>query len=208
MFRLYLITDRRLVPDLPAAIDRALAALPRGAAAIQLREKDLSTRALFDLAIEVGAVCRRHGAPLLVNDRIDVALAAGADGVHLGERSVEVKDARSLGCRLVGASCHDAASLERRSEADFVLMSPIFPTPGKGPAVGLEALRAASRAHPSVFALGGVDPGNAGACTAAGAQGVAAIRAWLATDDPGAACASLLQALGPPPFHRAADGER
>ena len=142
-FRLYLITDRRLVDDLPAAIDRALSGVPRGAAAVQLREKDLGGRALHELAIAVRAACRRHGAPLLVNDRIDVALAAGADGVHLGEASVEVEDARRLGCALVGASCHDDASLARRGGADFLLFSPVFATPGKGAPRGLEALRAA-----------------------------------------------------------------
>jgi thiamine-phosphate pyrophosphorylase len=104
-FRLYLITDRTLVPDLPAAVDRALAAIPPGAAAVQLREKELSARALFELAVALRPICRARNAPLLVNDRLDVALAADLDGVHLGGGSVDVADARTLlGDRLIGAS--------------------------------------------------------------------------------------------------------
>jgi len=190
-FGLYLITDRRLVDDLPGAVDRALSALPRGAAAVQLREKDLGASALLELALRVGEVCRRRGAPLLINDRIDVALAARADGVHLAGGSVEVEEARSLGVDLVGASCHDEAELDRRGDADFVVCSPIFPSPGKGPAVGIDALHAAAATGMRVFALGGVDRTNAAACTWAGAQGVAAIRAWLAAADPAEAVAAL-----------------
>ena len=188
---LYLITDRRLVEDLPGAVDRALSALPRGAAVVQLREKDLGARALLELALRVGEVCRRRGAPLLINDRADVAIAARADGVHLAGGSVEVEEARSLGVELVGASCHGEHELARRGDADFVVCSPIFPSPGKGPAVGLDALRAAAATGIPVFALGGVDKTNAAACTWAAAKGVAAIRSWLCAADPAQAAAEL-----------------
>lgn len=193
-FRLYLITDRKLVADLPAAVDRALRGVPRGAAAVQLREKDLGARALLSLAREVGAVCRRRGAPLLVNDRIDVALAAGADGVHLAGTSVSVADARALmGDRLVGASCHDRAELDRAAGADFATFGPVFPSRGKPNSVGLDALGAHAGGLP-LFALGGIDRTNAAAAIAAGARGVAAIRSWL-EGDPAEATARLHDAM-------------
>lgn len=185
-FRLYLITDRRVRSDLPGALEGALSALPRGAAAVQLREKELSTRALFELGQELRAITRRHGAKLLVNDRLDVAKAIGADGVHLTGRSLSVADARAwLGPgALVGASCHSLAELEARREADFATLSPIFPSPGKGPAIGLEALAEAARTSSlPLFALGGIGPGEIPLVLAAGAHGVSAIRAWL-EDDP------------------------
>jgi len=193
MFRLYLVTDRTLVADLPRAIDRALSGVPRGGAAVQLREKDLGARALLDLARAVAAPCRRHGAPLIVNDRLDVAVAAGADGVHLAGGSVDVADARRLLPRgLVGASWHEGAL---RAGVDFAVFSPVFPSPGKGPAVGLDALARACTAGVPLLALGGVDTANASACAAAGAHGVAAIRAWLGADDPAEACAALHAAV-------------
>lgn len=193
-FRLYLITDRLLVPDLPAAVERALSAIPRGAAAVQLREKDLSARALLDLAKEVGSRCRRHGAALLVNDRIDVALAAGADGVHLSGSSVSVQDARALlGDRWIGASCHDAKEIERASGADFATFGPVFPSRGKPRAIGLDSLAAHAGALP-LFALGGIDSGNAADAIAHCAHGVAAIRSWIGDGDPAEATALLYDA--------------
>ncbi|AKU89917.1 thiamine phosphate synthase [Vulgatibacter incomptus] len=194
-FRLYLITDRRMVPDLPAAVDRALSGIPPGAAAVQLREKDLSASALLELARSVGAICRRRGAPFLVNDRLDVALAAGADGVHLTGSSVVPKDARALlGSRLVGASCHSLEELEASAGADFATYSPIFASPGKGPAIGLEALRDAAVRMP-IVALGGIDSANARDAIHAGASAVAAIRSWLADGDPAEATARLYASL-------------
>jgi len=195
-FRLYLITDRTLVADLPAAVDRALSGVPRGAAAVQLREKDLGARALLELAKAVGARCRRHGAPLLVNDRIDVVLAAGADGVHLAGSSVTVADARVLlGDRLVGASCHDRAELERAAGADFATFGPIFPSRGKPNAIGLGALARHVGTSP-LFALGGIDRANAASAIGAGAHGVAAIRSWL-EGDPAEAVEALYDAVVP-----------
>lgn len=195
MFSLYLITDRRLVEDLPKAVERALDGVPRGAAAVQLREKDLGARALLELASRLAPICRKRGAPLLVNDRIDVALAARLDGVHLAGGSVGVEDARALlGDRLIGASCHDADQLSQRKGADFATFGPVFPTPGKGPAIGTEGLKPAARQLP-LYALGGVDEANALACIEAGCRGIAAIRSWLAAPDPAEATARLLAAF-------------
>ncbi|HLV61064.1 MAG TPA: thiamine phosphate synthase [Fredinandcohnia sp.] len=196
-FRLYLVTDRRLVDDLPRAVERALSALPRGAAAVQLREKDLSARALYELGLRLREVTARYGAPLLVNDRADVARAIGADGLHLPGSGFEVADARAvLGeGALVGASGHGIDELARRTGADFATFSPVFPSPGKGPAVGTGALSEAARAAGMpLFALGGVDAERVPEVLRAGAWGVAAIRAWL-QGDPALSTARLWEGI-------------
>jgi thiamine-phosphate pyrophosphorylase len=179
-----LITDRRLVSDLGAAVEAALASLPPGAAAVQLREKDLAAGELLALARALAPVAARHEAPLLINDRLDVARLVDGAGVHLTSGSISVADARSLlPGRPIAASCHDPEELRTRAGADFATYSPIFPSPGKGPAIGLDVLRrvAATTTVP-LYALGGVDTENAGATLSAGAWGIAAIRAWLVGD--------------------------
>jgi thiamine-phosphate pyrophosphorylase len=182
----HLVTDRRLAPDLVAAARRALAAVPSGSVALHLREKDLGGAALLALARRLAAACRDAGQRLLVNDRLDVALAAGADGVHLPSAGVPAGEARRLlgPGRLVGVSCHGEADVRRAREAgaDYATFGPVFDTPSKrayGPPVGLEALAAAARLGLPLVALGGVEPANAPDAVAAGARGVAAIRAWL-----------------------------
>lgn len=195
----HLVTDRRLAPDLAARVDAALAGLPPGAAAVHLREKDLGGRALLDLARALAAVCRARRQRLLVNDRLDVALAAGADGVHLPSAGVPAADARRLlgPAALVGVSCHSAEDVARARDggATFAFLSPVFDTPSKrayGPPIGVEALRAAAGLGLPVIALGGVTPERVPGLRAAGAWGVAAIRAWLEGPDPAAAVRRLL----------------
>lgn len=195
----HLITDRRLVPDLVAAARLALAGLPRGAVALHLREKDLAGAALLGLARELGAACQATGQLLLVNDRLDVALSAGADGAHLPSAGVPPAEARRLlgTGRLLGVSCHSAAEVERARQggADFATFGPIFDTPSKralGSPVGLEALAQAARLGLPLVGLGGVEAGRAAAVREAGAAGVAAIRAWLVGPDPAAAVRALL----------------
>jgi thiamine-phosphate pyrophosphorylase len=195
----YLITDRRLAPDLAGHAARALAGLPAGVAAIQLREKDLGGRELLRLARALGSVCRATGQRLVVNDRLDVALAAGADGVHLPAAGVPVSDARRLlgPGALVGVSCHSAADVAsaRAGGASFATFSPIYDTPSKrpyGPPVGVAALREAARLGLPLVALGGVTPDRVAEVRAAGAVGVAVIRAWLEGGDPATAVRSLL----------------
>src|SRR5215471_19226021 len=115
-FRLYLISDRRLaaasgglVSSVAAALGEAAGNSP-GAIAIQLREKDLDARQLYELALALRPICTRFSAPLIVNDRIDVAIAAGADGAHLSSASFAITDARTLlgPNRLIGISTHSA----------------------------------------------------------------------------------------------------
>jgi len=200
----HLVTDRRQVPDLVATVVAALRGLRAGAVAIHLREKDLRGRDLLTLARALGEACRAAGQLLLVNDRIDVALAAGADGVHLPSAGVPPADARRLlgPARLVGVSCHARDDVRQALEggADYATFGPIFDTPSKrayGSPVGLEALGEAARLGLPLVALGGVDVASAGAAVAAGACGVAAIRAWLAAPDPGRAVVALLAAARP-----------
>ena len=172
-----------------------------GVRAVQLRERDLDTRTLFELACQLRVASERYDAVLFINDRIDVALACGADGVHLPSNSFSVTDARALlgPDRLIGVSTHrpDEVAAAAAAGADFAVFGPVFDTPSKrryGAPVGLDRLREACALGLPVVGLGGVDTSNAAAVSAAGAFGVAVIRAWLEPGDPGAAVRKLLEA--------------
>ena len=199
--RVYLVTERGVAADLVAAVQVAVTGLPPGSVAVQLRDKEMAARDLLRLARALREVCGRAGQPLLVNDRIDVALAAGAAGVHLPSAGVPPDEARRLvgGAALVGVSCHSIDEVARAiaGGADFATFGPVFETPSKrgyGPPVGLERLGEAARLGLPLLGLGGVDAANAARVRAAGAHGVAAIRAWLAAPDPAAAVRALLGA--------------
>lgn len=199
--RAYLVTEGGLVPDLVAAVRAALAGLPPGAVAVQLRDKAMPARQLLALARALQAVCGPAGQPLLVNDRLDVALAAGAAGAHLPSAGLPPEEARRMlpPGALLGVSCHSAGEVARAiaGGADFATFGPVFDTPSKrrfGEPLGLERLAQAARLGLPLLGLGGVDLGNAAQVVAAGAHGVAAIRAWLAAPDPGAAVRALLAA--------------
>jgi thiamine-phosphate pyrophosphorylase len=197
----HLITDRAIVADPAARLAEAVRALPPGSVAVHLREKELGGRALLELGLRLAEVCRAHGQQLLVNDRLDVASACGAAGVHLPASGVAPAEARRLlgPGALIGVSCHTASEVRRAREggADYATFSPIWETPSKlafGAPLGLEALRAASRLGLPLVALGGVGVARAGEAFAAGASGVAVIRAWLTGPDPGAVVRGLLAA--------------
>jgi thiamine-phosphate pyrophosphorylase len=194
----HLITDRRLHPDLVGRTARALAQLPPGRVLVQLREKDLGGRELLRLSRSLAAACHAAGQRLVVNDRVDVALASGADGVHLPAAGIPVEDARRLlgPDALVGISCHSVDEVRRARDvgASYASVSPIYDTPSKrayGPPVGLTVLREAAALGLPVIALGGITPARVPEVLAAGAGGVAAIRAWLEGDDPAAVRALL-----------------
>jgi thiamine-phosphate pyrophosphorylase len=152
---------------------------------VQIREKQLSTRVLYELVVRGAALTHGTRTSLLVNDRVDVALTAPADGVHLASDSMPAADVRQLcsGEFLIGASTHSLAEAKaaRGSGADFVLFGPVFETESKkrfGPPQGLEKLKEVSTelgAFP-VLAIGGVTVENSVECFHAGASGVAAIR--------------------------------
>jgi thiamine-phosphate pyrophosphorylase len=202
-FTLCLITDRLSLPpgrDLLQTIEQALIG---GVGAVQLREKDLSAAELFELALPLRALTRRHGATLLINDRIDVALAVEADGVHLGHGSLPATGARVLlgPQKLIGISTHqlDQIPLAARDGADFITFSPVYFTPSKAPygaPQGIERLQSACRASAiPVFALGGIRLEHLDEVRAAGAHGIALISAIFAADDPATAACTLVNAL-------------
>ena len=189
---IYLITSGATRPsttpageDFQNVLRLVRAAARAGVSLIQLREKSLTARALFELAARSADLTRGTRTRLLVNDRADVARAAGADGVHLTTHSLEASIVRhTFGPDfLIGVSTHTLAEARaaRDQGADFAVFGPVFDTPSKrayGPPVGLEALReAAQRLSPfPLVALGGVTAGNAADTLDAGAGGVAAIR--------------------------------
>ena len=196
---MYLITDCAQTAGRPL-LEVVASALHGGIRAVQLRERGLATRELLALAESLRALTRQHGAALLVNDRVDVALACDADGVHLPARSFAVADARRLlgAQRLIGVSTHAPAELSAADAAgaDFAVFGPLYDTPSKrtyGSALGPAALADARRATAlPLFAIGGLDLERVTDVHAHGADGVAVIRAVLAAAEPAAAAAALL----------------
>ncbi|QDY76345.1 thiamine phosphate synthase [Streptomyces qinzhouensis] len=196
--RLYLCTDARTHRgDLPDFLD---AALSSGVDIVQLRDKSLE--AAEELArLEVFAdACRRHGALLAVNDRADVAHAAGADVLHLGQGDLPVPAARALlgDGILIGRSTHspaEAGAAAGQTGADYFCTGPCWPTPTKpgrsAPGLGLVRTTAALGTDRPWFAIGGIDEGNLDEVLDAGARRIVVVRAITEADDPGAAAARL-----------------
>jgi thiamine-phosphate pyrophosphorylase len=200
--RLLVITDRGATRGRPLR-DVVRAALAGGARLVQLREKDLEGRDLLALAEWLAADCHEVGARLLVNDRVDVALAAGADGVVLPADSLPAEVARRLlgSGALIGRSTHATDEVDRaaREGCDFVLFGPVHPTPSKaglGPPQGMARLGEASERGIATFAVGGLTATNAAAALGAGAYGVATIREIMSATDPQEAARALCEALG------------
>jgi thiamine-phosphate pyrophosphorylase len=198
---LLVITDRQATGG-RALVDVVRAALAGGARLLQLREKDLEGGPLFALAEALVGECRRVGARLLVNDRIDVALAAAADGIVLPADSFPTEAARDLvgEGRLVARSTHSIEEIDdaRRDGCDFALFGPIFETPSKaafGAPQGTGRLAAAAARGLPVFAVGGITAATARQVIEAGAHGVAVIREVMAADDPRGAVERLLSEL-------------
>lgn len=193
-----LVTDRHATAGRDLT-DVVAAACDAGLPAVQLRDKDLPGGALCALAERLRVVTRRTGALLVVNDRVDVAVAVDADGVHLGAQAMPPAAVRPLlpPGRLIGLSTHAPAEAAG-ADVDFLFFGPVHATPSKaefGPPQGAAALRAAVAASPvPVIAIGGVTADTASALRTAGAAGVAVVRAILAADDPAAATRSLLPA--------------
>jgi thiamine-phosphate pyrophosphorylase len=200
--RLYLCTDSRAAQgDLAEFAD---AALRGGVDIIQLREKGLEARDELAALAVLGGAARRHGALLAVNDRADIALAADADVLHLGQDDLPVPWARRVvgDDVLIGRSTHDpaqAAAGAIEAGADYFCTGPCWPTPTKEgrPAAGLDLVRStAAEAHARPwFAIGGIDDARLDEVLAAGATRVVVVRAITEADDPEAAARRLRQRL-------------
>ncbi len=199
-FRIYLITDRKVATKpLPEAVRLALEG---GVRCVQLREKDLPIRELLALAQELRSITREFGAKLFINDRVDIAVAVDADGVHLGHQSIPANAARKVvgTSMLIGVSTHnlEEAKAAVAGGADFITFGPIFETPSKvkyGAPVGLNDIKQliVDVAVP-IFAIGGINGGNIQQVVMSGVAGVAMISAILAAPDIKTAASKFAQA--------------
>ncbi len=181
-------------------------AIEGGADCIQLREKDLGSREVGDAARELIAIARPHGVSVIINDRADVALAAGADGVHLGQTDLTVRDVRAIAgsTLLVGISCSTLAQAQAgaREGADYLGLGPVFPSSTKpkdalaGTDLVREVLADPLTAGISHLAISGIHSGNVGELASVGCRGVAVSSAVCASEDPAQACRAILDGLG------------
>jgi thiamine-phosphate pyrophosphorylase len=206
---LYFVTDRGLCGDKPLT-DVVLQAIRGGAACIQLREKEVTTRFFIEEARKIKALMAPFGAPLIINDRLDVALAVEADGVHLGQDDMPYEIARQLmgPAAIIGLSVETWEDVERAEglDVDYLGVSPVFATPTKTDTKdpwgleGLSRIKAFSR-HPLV-AIGGLNSSNAEAVVMAGADGIAVVSAICASPDPFAASRELTGIIASAPARR------
>jgi thiamine-phosphate diphosphorylase len=206
----YLVTEESLSSGRRSE-EIAEAALAGGVRAIQVREKGGSARRALEIAVAVRRLTRRYGALLIVNDRIDIALAVVADGVHLGQEDLPLAGARRLlgDAPLIGLSITETSQIAAPDArlADCLGVGAIFPTGSKTDATltGLSLLadvraagvawQAAGTGRPVIVAIGGIDAANAGTAVRAGADLVAVISAITSAADPGRAAADLLEAV-------------
>ncbi|MGO9016476.1 MAG: thiamine phosphate synthase [Dissulfurispiraceae bacterium] len=202
-FRLYLITDGTLFPDEDVFFDAIEGALKAGVRAVQLREKDLPTRELLNVGYRMRKLTAEYGAKLFVNDRTDIALCAGADGVHLGQESMPVYAVRKIAGEgfTIGVSTHNLteASLAEKEGADFITFGPVYLTPSKlkyGAPVGLEALnKVAGEIGIPVFGIGGIKLDTINAVMKSGAHGIAVITGILSAAEKEMAAKDYLQMI-------------
>ncbi len=199
----YLITDRHKLPpgrDLLETIDEALRG---GVRAVQLREKDLTPKEIYDLARKIRSLTKEYGALFFINDRLDIAMAVGADGVHLTTQSIPTEAVREVAGEkvIIGVSTHSIEELltAKRQGADYVTFSPIFFTPSKamyGPPKGITALEMACKLAGDlpVIALGGIKKDQVKQVMEAGAAGIAVVSFIISSKDPFKAAKELLSA--------------
>jgi len=200
-FTLYLVTDRRWLGE-KTLWDGVEEAIRGGATLVQLREKEISSKEYLELAQRVKEVTDRHDIPLIINDRIDIALAIDADGVHLGPEDLPVPIARKLlgDGKIIGSSAAsvDEALLLQAQGADYLGVGAVFPTATKRGTekVGLEDLRGIKSAvHIPVVAIGGINAENAKPVMETGVDGVAVVSAIMDQTDIREAARQLLSVL-------------
>ena len=190
-FKLYLITDRKLFPDDGSFFAAIEGALKAGVKAIQLREKDLPTRVLLTTAYGMRKLTSEYCAKLFINDRTDIALCVGADGVQLGHESMPVYAVRKIAGDgfFIGVSTHSLkeAHVAEEEGADFITFGPLYQTPSKlkyGAPVGLEALnKVAGEIGIPVFGIGGIKRDTISAVMKSGPHGIAVISGILGEVD-------------------------
>jgi thiamine-phosphate pyrophosphorylase len=202
--RLYLITDGSSFDDEKGLVDRVASALAGGVRLVQLREKELGGKRLLSLARVLREKTRESGCRLIINDRVDVALLSGADGVHIGQSGMSPVDVRSIlgPGRLIGVSTHSVKEAENavKEGADFITFGPVYPTPSKaryGEPVGVGPLKeAATLVSVPVFAIGGVKRDKVKEVLDAGARGAAVISAVMSSADPAKSARELIEEIG------------
>ncbi len=199
--RLYAVTDRHWLGE-HTLCQQVEAALQGGVTCVQLREKHLPDQELLALAKDLAPLCRRYGVPFIVNDRPDIALAVGADGVHLGQEDLQIAKARAaVGNRLlIGASAHtvEEALEARRQGADYLGVGAVFATGTKTNVTEMprETLRAICRAVDiPVVAIGGITKDNLHLLSGTGIDGIAVVSAIFAQPDCRAAAEELLETM-------------
>ncbi len=197
-YSLYLVTDRDLCNG-RSLIDVIAEAVAGGVSVVQLREKDISTKAFIELAKEVKKILAPHNVPLIINDRLDVMAAAQADGIHVGQNDMSPKDIRNIvghEC-IVGLSVNTVEQIEeaKNFDVDYIGLGPIFPTMTKtdaDPPVYKDGLAKARLLYPySIVAIGGINATNAEELFEAGADGIAVVSAICSAPDPMQAAAFL-----------------
>ncbi len=200
-YTLYLVTDRPLAGGRPLASVVA-EAIEGGVTVVQLREKQAGGREFYEQALAVHAVTRRYGVPLIIDDRLDIMLAVGAEGIHVGSGDLPAERARALAPgKILGCSAGSMEELRRAEAAgaDYIGVGPVFPTPTKadaGPALGLDGLRRLVAATPlPCVAIGGIHPENAGGVAAAGVAGIAVVSAVMGQPRPAEAARVLRAAF-------------
>jgi len=201
-YSLYLVTDRGLARGRPT-LDIVKAAVEGGVTCVQLREKECSTRDFIEQALTIKDFLKARGVPLIINDRLDVALAIEADGVHLGQTDMPLAIAKRIigDSMIIGISAEsleDAVEAEKGG-ADYLGVSPIYATPTKtdtAPALGLAGLRTIREAvRLPLVGIGGLNRDNSAAVIENGGDGVAVVSAIVAADDPAAAAGHIKQAI-------------
>jgi len=197
-FLLHLVTDRSLARD-RTLVEVVREAVAGGVTCVQLREKECSTRDFLHEAWQLVKLLKPLGVPLIINDRVDVALAVAADGVHLGQKDMPIRYARQLGppdwiIGISAESVEDAIRAEQEG-ADYIGVSPVFSTPTKtdtSPPLGLEGLQQIRvMVGIPLVAIGGIHVSNAREVMRAGANGLAVVSAIVAADCPGSAAAAI-----------------
>lgn len=200
--KLYLVTDRGLAGE-RSIEDIVKEAVEGGVTMVQLREKDIATRDFIALALRLKDVLKPYGVPLIINDRVDVALASDAEGVHIGQSDMPYAIARKLlgPSKIIGLSVENFEHIEEANslDVDYIGVSPVFATPTKTDTAepfGLDGLRKAVRmsVHPTV-AIGGMNERTAADVMACGTDGIAVVSAIVCAPDPKESSKNLLQII-------------